>query len=162
MSHYDYMTPKYGSKVSLCYMDSDSFVYEIEIEDSYKDTAKDVKKSFDSSGYSKDDNRPLPIVENKKKIGLMKDELGGNIMTEFVALREKMYAYRKIDFLTAQHDHFVACDENAAKVQKIVWFLKALHLMTTRPACLMVKQYTESKHCLRIRSMMCTRLISIR
>ena len=89
--HYDYMRPKYGSKVNLCYMDTDSFVYEIETEDFYRDIAKDVKKRFDTSGYSKDDNRPLPIGENKKVIELMKDELGGKIMTEFVALRAKMY-----------------------------------------------------------------------
>ena len=30
-------------------------------------------------------------------IGLLKDELGGKTITEFVALRAKMYAYRKID-----------------------------------------------------------------
>ena len=56
-----------------------------------------MKKWFDTNGYSKDENRPLPIGKNKKVIGLMKDELGGKIMTEFVALRAKMYAYRKID-----------------------------------------------------------------
>ena len=27
--HYDCMRPRYGSKVKLCYMDTDSFVYEI-------------------------------------------------------------------------------------------------------------------------------------
>ena len=74
--HYDYMRPKYGSKVSLCYMDTDSFVYEIDTEDFYRDIVKDVKKRFDTSRYSKNENRPLPIGENKKVIGLMKDELG--------------------------------------------------------------------------------------
>ena len=94
---YNYMRPKYGSKVKLCYMDTDSFVYEIEIEDFYTDIANDVEKRFDTSGYSKNDNRPLHTGKIKKVIGLMKDELGGKIMTEFVALRAKMYAYRKID-----------------------------------------------------------------
>ena len=55
--HYDYMRPKYGSKVSLCYMDTDSFVYEIEAEDFYRDIAKDVKKRFDTGGYSKGDRQ---------------------------------------------------------------------------------------------------------
>ena len=62
-------------------------------------------------------------------------------MTEFVALRAKMYAYRKIDRLVAQHEHFVAYDEKCCKGTKSVWFLKALCLMTIRSACLMVKQY---------------------
>ena len=95
--HYDYIQPKCGSKIELCYMDTDSFVYEIETEDFYRDIAKDVETKFDTSGYSKDDNRPLPIGKNKKVIGKIKDELGGKIMTELVALIAKMYAYRKID-----------------------------------------------------------------
>ena len=35
-----------------------------------------------------------PIDPYLKVIGLMKDELGGEIMTEFVTLRPKMYAYK--------------------------------------------------------------------
>ena len=35
--NYSYMRPKYGSKVKLCCMDTDSFVYEIETEDFYRD-----------------------------------------------------------------------------------------------------------------------------
>ena len=95
--NYHFMRPKYGRKVNLCYMDTDSFVYQIDTKNFYRDIAKDVKKRFDTSGYSKDNNRPLPIGKNKKVVGLMKDELGGKIMIEFVALRAKMYAYRKID-----------------------------------------------------------------
>ena len=63
--HYDYMRPKYTREVKLCYMDTDSFVYEIETEDFHRDITKDMEKRFDTSGYSKDDNRPLPIGKNK-------------------------------------------------------------------------------------------------
>ena len=38
-------------------------------------------------------NRPLPTEKNKNVIGLMKDELAGRIITEFVTLRPKTYSY---------------------------------------------------------------------
>ena len=97
--HYYYMVPKYGERLNLCYMNTDSLIYNIETGDiaddfpaRYKDIADDVPARFDTSGYLP--NRPLPIGLNKKVIGLMKDELGGEIMEEFVTLRPKMYSYR--------------------------------------------------------------------
>ena len=88
---YDYMKPTYGDNVKLCYMDTDSFIMHIKTEDFYKDIADDVKKRFDTSNYEV--NRPLPTGKNEKVIGLIKDELGGKMMTEFVALRPKPYSY---------------------------------------------------------------------
>ena len=91
--HYDYMKRKYNDdKLTLCYMDMDSLIYSIETDDFYKDIAEDVKDRFDMSDYNPD--RHLPLGLNKKVIGLMKDELGGEIVTEFVTLRPKMYAYK--------------------------------------------------------------------
>ena len=78
-------------------MDTDSLVYDIKTEDVYEDIANDVEARFDTSGYSKTDFRPLPNGLNKKVMGLMKDELGGKIMTEFMALRPKLYSYKKLD-----------------------------------------------------------------
>ena len=60
--HYDYMQRKHGNKVKLCYMGTDSSVYEIETEDFYKGIAKDVQTKFDTTQYS-------------KVLGIMKDEL---------------------------------------------------------------------------------------
>ena len=87
----DYMKPKYGNDVKLCYMDTDSFIMNIKTENFYKDIANDVEKRFDTSNYEV--NRPLPVGKNKKVIGLMKDELGGRIITEFATLRPKTYSY---------------------------------------------------------------------
>ena len=84
---YYYIKLKYGNNVKLCYMDTDSFVMNIKTEDFYKDIANDVEKRFDTSNYEVD--RPLPTGKNKKVIGLMEDELGGKIITEFVTLRPK-------------------------------------------------------------------------
>ena len=73
------------------YLDTDSFIMHVETEDFYRDIADDVGKRFDASNYEV--NSPLPTGKNKKVIGLMKDELGGNIITEFVTLRPKTYSY---------------------------------------------------------------------
>ena len=90
---YDYLIPKYGGKVKLCYTDTDSFIIHVETEDFYKDIANDAENSFLTSGYNKEDNRSLPIGKNKKVIGMFKDELDGAIMTENANARAKTCAY---------------------------------------------------------------------
>ena len=92
---YDYVKIKYEDKARLCYMDTDSFVVNIKTKVFYKDISQDVNKRFDTSNYTFD--RPLPTGVNKK--GLMKDELGGDIITEFVALRPKAYSYITNNFI---------------------------------------------------------------
>ena len=94
---YDYVKSKYEDKTRLCYMDTDSFLVNIKTKDFYKDIAENVKERFDISNYIYD--RPLPTGVNKKVIGLMKDELGGDINTEFVALKPKSYLYITNDFI---------------------------------------------------------------
>ena len=88
---YYYMKPKYNNDVKLCYMDTDSFIMNIKTDDFYRDITNDVENRFDTSNYEV--NRPLPTGKNKKIIGLMKDELGGKIITEFATLRPKTYSF---------------------------------------------------------------------
>ena len=88
---YDYMKPKYNDNIRLCYMDTDSFITNIKTNDFYKDISDDVDNRFDTSNYEV--KRPLPIGKNKEVIGLMKDELAGEIITEFIALRPKSYSH---------------------------------------------------------------------
>ena len=106
---YDSMKPKHNDNVRLCYMDTDSSVVHIKTNDFYKDIASDVENSFDTSNYKVNTaetttepsslehsalaRRPLPTGKNKKVIGLMKDGLGGKIITEFVTLRPKTYSF---------------------------------------------------------------------
>ena len=76
--------------IKLCCRDTNNFIIHIKTVDIYEGIADDIEIRFDTSNYGVD--RPLSIGKNKKAIGLMKDELGGNIMTEFAVLRPKTYS----------------------------------------------------------------------
>ena len=53
--HYDYMKRKYADdKLTLCYMDTDSLIYDIETDDFYKDIANNVESRFDAGSYVPD------------------------------------------------------------------------------------------------------------
>ena len=63
----------------------------IKTDDIYKDIVEVVETRFDTSNYELDS--PLPKGKNKILMGLMKDELGGKIIVEFVGLTPKTYSY---------------------------------------------------------------------
>ena len=66
-------------------MDTDSFIVCIKTDFMYKEIAEDVEIRF---GTSNDEfNGLLPKGKNKKITAIMKDELCGKIMKEFIVLR---------------------------------------------------------------------------
>ena len=91
--HYNYIIPKYGNKAKLLFTDTDSFIYEIQTKDFYKDISGDVKDRFDTSDYP--DNHPsgIPTGINKKVLGMFKDEVVGKNIKEFIGLRSKLYSF---------------------------------------------------------------------
>ena len=107
---YNYIIPKYGDRAKLCYTDTDSFIIYIKAEDFFEDISNDVEKWFDTSNYNKKNKIPLPIGKNKQVPGLFKDELGGKIITEFVALRPKTYIHIQM---------IIATNIKKLKVQKM-------------------------------------------
>ena len=141
--HYDYMKPKFKD-LKLCYMDTDSLIYNIKTEDFYADIADDVPARFDTSGYCPNgyyvpgtaarSHRPLPIGLNKQVIGLMKDELGRAIMTEFVALRPKLYSYKKLDGAEGPKGPHVMEDKKCKGIKKCV--IKKILTFEDYKACL--------------------------
>ena len=92
--HYKYIIPKYGNKAKLLLTDTDSFLYEIQTEDFYKDISGDVKDRFDTSDYPEGHPSGIPTGVNKKVLGMFKDEAAGKNITEFVGLRAKLYSYK--------------------------------------------------------------------
>ena len=92
--HYKYIKPKYDKQAKLLFTDTDSFLYEIQTEDFYKDISGDVKDRFDTSNYPEGHPSGIPTGINKKVLGMFKDEAAGKNIKEFVGLRAKLYSYK--------------------------------------------------------------------
>ena len=69
---YDYIKPNHQDEEKICHTDTDTFLNLIKTEDFYEDIADDVEKWFDTSNYREDDNRPLLIGWNVKKLVFLK------------------------------------------------------------------------------------------
>ncbi|CAG8586358.1 10657_t:CDS:2, partial [Cetraspora pellucida] len=75
---YGYVKEKYGDKAQLGYMDTDSFIFQVETEDIYKDM----------------EERPdLFNLNGDTTIGKFKDETPDSVITEFYHIRAKSYHY---------------------------------------------------------------------
>ena len=90
--HYNFIKKNFDAE--LLFTNTDSLAYEIRIENVYEEFFK-WKHLFNFSNYSKD----LKFYDdsNEKVIGKMKDEMEGIIIDEFIGLKSKMYAIKKID-----------------------------------------------------------------
>ena len=66
MKNHDYIKPKYGKMTKLYYMDMDSFIFHLKLEDIYPDLDGGFKKRFDTSNYQV--RRSPPIGKNKKDL----------------------------------------------------------------------------------------------
>jgi hypothetical protein len=87
--HYNVMKEKYGDKCELIYTDTDSLVYDIKTDDLYSEMFE-MKEYFDLSDVKID---KFKSNENKKVVGKFKDESNMIPITEFVALKPKLYSF---------------------------------------------------------------------
>lgn len=96
--HYSVVKPVYGNRVKMCYTDTDSFIYRIQTKDFFQDLRQKFISYFDTSNYPENNNYNIPL-RNKKVPGLFKDESASVIITNFVALRSKLYCVKTVDNL---------------------------------------------------------------
>ena len=108
--------------------------------DFFEDISNDVEKCFDTSTFNENDKRP--IGKNKKVPGLFKDELGGKIMTEVVALRPKAYAYLDND----DNDHKKAKGTKKCVIKQKLMFQNYKHCLFNNKTIYRSQERCLQKH----------------
>ena len=81
----------YDDRVHMGYTDTDSFVLNLETNDLSKEIKGPLAEHLDLSNFPT--NHPLYNDRNKGKLGKLKIETGAEFITEFVALKPKVYSY---------------------------------------------------------------------
>ncbi|XP_060868888.1 uncharacterized protein LOC132943800 [Metopolophium dirhodum] len=85
--HCNVIQAHYGNTIELIYIDTDSLVYYIHLENN-----SNLLDQMDSSDLPQD--HPCYIAKRKKIQGLFSDETNGEVMTHFCAFYAKSYTYK--------------------------------------------------------------------
>jgi len=120
--HYETMKAQIfpNERITLLYKDTDSLTYNIRVP-SLTERLLPYKAHFDFSEYPED--HPLFDIANKKVLGMMKDEVKGKMMTEFCALKAKMYSF----IVTGERECKKAKGVRKNVVQKTLAFQDYIH-----------------------------------
>jgi len=109
------LKPKFGNRVKLLYMDTDSFILEIESDD-LNTELYDLKEHFDFSNYPI--GHPLYDITNKKVLGKFKNEFGGGSPLEFHGIRAKNYNIYSVQDSTDEKKYIKKCKGTVKSVVK--------------------------------------------
>ncbi|KAF0703980.1 Uncharacterized protein FWK35_00030364 [Aphis craccivora] len=92
--HYNVMKRHYEDKIELMYTDTGKYIRNYShAEDFYMDLAANpsLLDRMDTANLPSD--HPCYVADRKKSPGFFSDEVDGNVVTEFCALRAKSYAF---------------------------------------------------------------------
>ena len=125
--YYNNLKAKYGENCELIYTDTDSLILNTKTEDVYQDMKK-YSHMYDTSTYPK--GHPLYSETNKKVLGKMKDECGGDVIQEVIAVRAKMYSVLSKKNIRKAKGVKKKCDgerDNARALQRSALWKEAVH-----------------------------------
>ena len=91
--YYDWLLPKFGNCLRLCFTDTDSLICHIESENLDDELGDIADEWLDTSNFDRE--HPLYSTKNQRKLGKFKSETGSALPLEFVGLCSKMYSLLK-------------------------------------------------------------------